>query len=241
MEACVCTRVCVCMSEWACACVYVYRDWESFLRVEVDEQMCRVRNGACHARPDTRLYCNFSGEVLCTLFSLLSPSPLFPSPFLFFPFFFDSFFAIADEWFSCTGKKKKKLEKVMMICVDVCNRTNRCKNIKFRAIRMACMYIYIYIYTSAWNMLTRPIVYSEQSLFTGLGDCVASVLIDWLGPVWLRITAFEATAWTIVRLTNTFYRYCLTRTLDYYSIISLFKLLEFYFLTLDKRFAYIYR
>lgn len=42
--------------------------------------------------------------------------------------------------------KKKKLEKVMMICVDVCNRTNRCKNIKFRAIRMACMYIYIYIY-----------------------------------------------------------------------------------------------
>lgn len=71
-----------------------------------------------------------------------------------------------------------------MLMTDLKHR----KNIKFRAIRMVCgiyiyvcvrVHIYIYVvYTSAWNMLTRPIVYSERSLFTGLGDCVASVLID---------------------------------------------------------------
>lgn len=63
---CTCVRVyvCVCMCTRACVCVCVYRDRESFLRVEVDEQMCRVRNGACHASPPTvvAVYCNFSAN-----------------------------------------------------------------------------------------------------------------------------------------------------------------------------------
>ena len=65
---CVYVRACVCMCVYVyasvCVCVCVYRDRESFLRVEVDEQMCRVRNGACHASPPTvvAVYCNFSAN-----------------------------------------------------------------------------------------------------------------------------------------------------------------------------------
>lgn len=64
VRACVCMYVCVCVRERVCVCVCVYRDRESFLRVEVDEQMCRVRNGACHASPPTvvAVYCNFSAN-----------------------------------------------------------------------------------------------------------------------------------------------------------------------------------
>lgn len=177
--SCVCMCVCVC---W-CVCVCVYRDRESFLRVEVDEQMCRVRNGACHASPPTvvAVYCNFSANRERFY---ISPFSLFFPPRFFLLLFAPLFLSILSQSpVTIPVFRGKKLEKIMLM-TDLKHR----KNIKFRAIRMVCgiyiyvcvrVYIYIYVvYTSAWNMLTRPIVYSERSLFTGLGDCVASVLID---------------------------------------------------------------
>ena len=59
---------------------------------------------------------------------------------------------------------------VTMVTTLSSGETDRCKN-KLRTIYGA--------YIHASDMLARgSIVYSEQSVFTGLGDCVASVLID---------------------------------------------------------------